>query len=166
MVRLTAPPWDCWSELTSFSCGSVCSAASSFGAQVLSSSRSESDRVYWYCAWPARPPTLMSCAACRKVCAPTSWASLGRSRAMIWSAVALRPASLRLQRDVQVGLVGAAAADEDADARRRRDPGPMTWATCWTFCLVLAKEASCEVIITPLRKPVSCCGKKPVGAVA
>ena len=36
----------------------------------------------------------MSCEACRKVCTPTSCASLGRSRVMIWSAVALRPASL------------------------------------------------------------------------
>ncbi len=41
-----------------------------------------------------------------------------------------------------------------------------TWATALTFCAALAIEASCEVIITPLRKPVSCCGKKPVGTVA
>ncbi len=42
----------------------------------------------------------------------------------------------------------------------------MVWPTSWIFCCAFWKEASCEVSITPLRKPVSCCGKKPVLEVA
>ncbi len=41
-----------------------------------------------------------------------------------------------------------------------------TLPTSCTFCFVLVKDASWEVIMTPLRKPVSCWGKKPVETVA
>src|SRR5208282_1048591 len=35
------------------------------GAQSLSSEMSASVSVYWYCVRAMRPPTLMTCAACR-----------------------------------------------------------------------------------------------------
>ncbi len=38
--------------------------------------------------------------------------------------------------------------------------------TCSALALVLAKEESWAVITEPWMKPVSCCGKKPVLAVA
>ncbi len=40
-----------------------------------------------------------------------------------------------------------------------------TSATCAAFWLVLLKDASCEVTMTPLMKPVSCWGKNPVGVM-
>jgi hypothetical protein len=63
---------------------------------------------------------------------------------------------------IQVRLVGAAAADEHAQAG---DAGSWltTLATSCIFCFVLVNEASCEVIMTPLMKPVSCCGKEAGG---
>ncbi len=106
----------------------------------------------------------MSWLACRKACTPTSLANWGLSRAMIWSAVAVRPSSFGFRLTLKLAWF--------------RPPPPMkkwdsvtsgsrltTWATCWIFSAVLAKDASWEVTRVPERKPVSCCGKKPVWEV-
>ena len=66
----------CWSVATSRSSGSVLSLSSTLGAHVLSSSMSASCSVYWNCVRAARPPTLTSCAACRKSLAPSTFSSL------------------------------------------------------------------------------------------
>ncbi len=63
------------------------------GAHSFSSSRSPSDRVYWYWARAGRPPMVMSCMACRITWAPTISASFGRSRLMMSVALAVRPSS-------------------------------------------------------------------------
>ncbi len=161
MVSRTAAAADCWSEDTSLISGNFFSASSSLGVQAFSSSRSASDRVYWYCARPARPPTLMSWLACRKACTPTSLANLGRSRAITWSAVALRPSSLGLRLTLKLAWFRPPPPMKKCDSFTS---GSLltTLATCPIFSEVLAKDASCEVTKVPDRKPVSCWGKKPV----
>src|SRR5207249_3352990 len=67
-------------------------AASRRGAHALSSSRLSLTSVYWYCAWLTRPPRRTSCIAWRNSVAPGTSASLGRSRAITWSALSLRSA--------------------------------------------------------------------------
>ena len=47
MVRFMAAASDCWSELTSFSCGVACSSAVSFGAQVFSAGQARSYTSTW-----------------------------------------------------------------------------------------------------------------------
>ena len=42
---------------------------------------------------------------------------------------------------------------------------PTTAATRSTLSTVLENDESCEPSMTPVMKPVSCCGKKPVLAV-
>jgi hypothetical protein len=50
---------------------------------------------------------------------------------------------------------------------------PVTFATagsactisinCFIFCAMAVKEMSCEACTDPIMRPVSCCGKKPLG---
>ena len=61
----------------------------------------------------------MSCTACRKTLAPGTWASLGRRRAITWSALSLRSLE-RLQRGEQEARVGLEAAGEADHVRDRR----------------------------------------------
>src|ERR1700733_14968468 len=82
IARSVSRPLFCWSELTSVSSGSCCSAWVILGAHRLISSRSSPCSVYWYWPFDCRPPTRMSCAAWKNSVAPGTTAISRRSRAI------------------------------------------------------------------------------------
>src|SRR6185369_14755495 len=55
------------------------------GPHALSSRTSSPWSVYWYCAFPERPPARTSCTAWKKAGAPGTPATPRRSRAITWS---------------------------------------------------------------------------------
>src|SRR3979409_1352299 len=98
----------CWSVETSASSGSVLSLASIRGAQVLSSSRLASCKVYWN--WPRemRPPTVMSWDGGRLRAEPPD--HLERARFALFA---------RLERDEEpsgIERIAGAAAEERANS--------------------------------------------------
>jgi hypothetical protein len=65
--------------------------------------------VYWYCAFPMRPPARTSCVAWKKVGAPGTTATRPRSLVITWSALTLRSASgfsMTNSRAVLVAVLG------------------------------------------------------------
>ena len=146
----------------------LAACASIFGAQSFSSSRSASCSVYWYCVREARPPTLHVLRGLQEQRArPATLASFGRSRAMTWSALASRSSrgfSVMNMRPVLSGV--AAAADGHRDAWRRQGPP----ARCAPSCLLLPHHLGEGDVLRalptlPVIRPVSCCGKKPLGII-
>ena len=155
----------CWSDARSVSSGNCLKRFSNLGAQVFNSSRFESVTVYWYCVREERPPTRMSCPACRNRLTPCTLASCGRSRVMISSALAVRPSSFgfRLMKKLPVLKVDELPfMPKPVMSGSRRT----TSASSSMREFIEAKEASCADSAKPEMKPVSCCGKKPLGMIA
>ena len=92
------------------------------GAQSSSSRTSSPWSVYWYCAALARPPMRRSCTAWRKSVAPGTWASFGRSRAMICVGRQLALAGGFSVTNMRAGVRDAAASRVRLHVARR--PGP------------------------------------------
>ncbi len=165
MASVSVVPAFCWSVATSRNSGSSPSLARIFGAQAFNSSRLTSCTVYWNWVRAERPPTVTSCATCRNSRAPLTWASLGRSRAMIWNASAVR--SSRGLRVMNMRPEFCAEAPTPAPMP------PATFTTSGSDCTtasncscsfaISAKETSCGASEVPNRVPVSCWGKKPLG---
>src|SRR5438132_4182844 len=86
-------PLSCWSLLRSTSCGSARRRCATCGPHASSSRTSSPWSVYWYCAFPIRPPERTSCAAWKKAGAPGTTATRPRSLVITWSALTLRSAS-------------------------------------------------------------------------
>ena len=84
---------------------------------------------------------------------------------MIWSALSTRPSSFGF-RLMKMFAWFAPPPPTNMPTSAMPRSARSTSATCCALSAVLAKEESCEVTNTPERKPVSCCGKKPVGTVA
>ena len=122
------------------------------------------ERVLVAARSPCRPPTRMSCTGCRKSCAPGTFASLARSRAIDLVAPIRRARSS-----------GFSATNMRAGLREPPPPvKPSTVATAGIGAhdvdeLLRASAASpgtrCvwSARMLPIRRPVSCCGKKPFG---
>ena len=142
------------------------SAASSriFGAHSFSSARLASCSVNWNCVRvgaAAEPHVLRRLQKSR---APSTFSSLGRSRAMICCARGVALVA-RLQRDEHAAVVAgaAAAADRHRDrgdvgighARSRRAP-PDAASSRRRRCPARPPRS-------PVIRPMSCCGKKPFG---
>ncbi len=132
------------------------------GAHSLSSARFASVIVYWYCVRARRPPTLMSWPACISSDAPPIFASLGRRRPMISSALSLRPSSFGLSAMKKLPVLNC---DELPNM-----PMPLTsgsWRTTSANStmrrFIDSNDESCDDCALPKMKPVSCCGKKPLG---
>ena len=152
----------CWSEVTSASPGSSRSLAAIRGVQAFSSSRLVSVSVYWYCAREMRPPTLMSWPACMYRVMPGTFASLGRSRAITWSAVAARPSStdfrpMNMLPELKV-LAPACMPKAVTSGSWRTMSATASMRPC-----MASDDVSCPATAEPKMKPVSCCGKKPLG---
>ncbi len=118
--------------------------------------------VYWYCVRASRPPTLMSWPACISSDAPSTLASLGRMRAMISSALSLRPWSLGLSAMKKLPVLNC---EELPNIATPVTSGScrMTSANCTWRRFIASNDESCVDCALPKMKPVSCCGKKPLG---
>ena len=105
----------------------------------------------------------MSCTEVRNRLAPGSLASLTRSRATIWSAVSLRSDS------------GFRVTNICPVLRWEPPVKPVTLTTAgsdWTILMKLSSlvriswnDVAWSARMKPIRRPVSCCGKKPLGTI-
>ena len=105
----------------------------------------------------------MSCTGFRNRLAPGTWASLGRRRAITWSAEILR------------SLSGFSVANTKPELVEKPPVKPTTvstagsWRTISTnwlsFRRIAWKEMLWSARMPPMMRPVSCCGKKPLGMV-
>ena len=132
------------------------------GAHAPSSLMSASVSVYWYCVRASRPPTLMSCDACRYRLAPSTPASARRSRVITSSAVTLRPSSLDLSVMKKLVLLKVLPPSVKPTLITAGSWRTMS-AIVLERSLIAANEMSCAPSAIPAMKPVSCCGKKPLG---
>ena len=98
---------------------------------------------------------------------PGTWRALRAAAAM--TSVTVVALLLRLQRDEQAavirGRVRPAGADRGVDVVDRRIglQDARRRLRCRSF--IASKEVSVAASVTPIRKPVSSCGKKPFGTI-
>ena len=118
--------------------------------------------VYWYCVRAGRPPTLMSCPACISSDAPPTRASFGLRRAITSSALAVRPSSFGFR---AMKKLPALNCEELPNIATPVMSGSWrsTSANCTMRPFIAWNDESCGPCAEPEMKPVSCCGKKPLG---
>jgi hypothetical protein len=161
MTRLVCRPLSCWSVFTSTSSGTWLRAARMRGSHSRNCSRSSAWSVNWYWAFDWRPPWRISWNGTRNRLAPGSRASRGRSRAMTWSAL-----TLRIER-------GFSVTNMKPELRAPPPTNPTTFSTAGSertivmksasFCCIDWNEVLWSAWIEPPMRPVSCCGKNPLG---
>ena len=161
ITTVVCSPRVSWSLLTSASCGALCSAACRRGVQVRSASRSSLCSVYWYDAG-ALPPADAHV--------------LDRHQPQIHTGL-LRELRAQPRDDLARRLARSfSGLSETNIVPELREPPPVTAVTVSTagsartistsrliFCCIAWNELDWSARIQPIRRPVSCCGKKPFG---
>ena len=175
ITRLVANPWFCWSVETSRSCGMARMRASNCGAQVFSSFRFSSESVYWYCAVAAAAANLNILLRLQKercaghageLAAQAVHHLVGRDDLAVRILAILRI----FQCDEHAAHIAAAASGAVAAHKgRHRQDGRIIPAPSAQVPLLLAawqsKLMSCAARVAPPSRPVSCCGKNPLGTM-
>ena len=105
----------------------------------------------------------MSCTACRNSIAPGTWASLGRSRWITWSAVTSRSLSGFRVAKMKPELVCPPPVNPATLSMAGSERTIST--NCRNFRRIAWKEMLWSARMPPISRPVSCCGKKPLGIV-
>jgi hypothetical protein len=133
------------------------------GAQAFSSARSGSWSVYSNWVREVRPPVRTSWVAWMKVRMPSTRSSFGRRRPITWKALASRSSRGLSVMYMRPELSAWPLPPSDM-------PTVATAGSAWTMAptfscsaCIAENEMSCDASVTPIMKPVSCCGKKPFG---
>ncbi len=121
--------------------------------------------MYWYCVRLTRSSTVMFCTGSRNSWIPSTRASFGARRLMIWVALALRtPRSFRLiaMRPL-LTVVFVPSAPMNDDRLSTAGSSRMTFASSCCFCAMALKPMVGLAWEMAWMTPVSWTGKKPLG---